>query len=188
MLGREVMKFRYASIALARLSAREYVEKGPFAAALAGLMRRGRESDELLLHADSVDRVAASGLDEEALFLLINLIETYLPIPEEAQERYRQLVSREEYRKVQEVELTWADRLRREGHDKGREEGRQEGREEGLVEGKRQTLKRLLTAKFGGLPKSVLDFIDALGSADELDRYLERVLTAATLEELGFGG
>jgi flagellar biosynthesis/type III secretory pathway protein FliH len=123
--------------------------------------------------------------DDEAMFLLINLIETYFPVPEELRERYRQLISREEYRKVQEVEMTWADRLRQEGHDKGREEGREEGREAGLIEGKQQTLKRLLTVKFGALSPGLLESIDALGSAEELDRYLDRVITAATLSDLG---
>jgi len=102
-------------------------------------------------------------------------------VPDGERERYRRLVSREEYRKVQEVELTWADKLRQEG----REEGREEGLQEGLVQGKRQSLKRLLAAKFGGLSKSVEANIDALSSAEALDGYLDRVLAAGSIEELG---
>ena len=184
VLGREVMKFQFASVALAGFSGWEYLEKGPLAAALAPFMRwegESEESDKLRAHAGVRDEVASSGLDDEAMFLLINLIETYFPVPEELRERYRQLISREEYRKVQEVEMTWADRLRQEGHDKGREEGR----EAGLIEGKQQTLKRLLTVKFGALSPGLLESIDALGSAEELDRYLDRVITAATLSDLG---
>jgi hypothetical protein len=49
------------------------------------------------------------------------------------------LVSRKEYRNVQDVELTWADELRMEGHEKG------------VIQGKREALKRLLIAKFGPL-------------------------------------
>jgi hypothetical protein len=185
VLGREVMKFQYASVALAGFSGREYLEKGALAAALASFMRWEGEPDVVPARADVMNRVASSGLDDEAMFLLINLIETYFPVPEESRERYRQLVSREEYRKVQEVEMTWAERLRQEGHDKGKEEGREEGREQGLIEGKRETLKRQLAAKFRGLPPRVLESIDALRSSQELDRYLDRVLTAATLSELG---
>lgn len=180
VLGREVMNFQYASVALARIDGREYVEKGPLAAALAALMDWDRESDELAVRVGLLDRVTASGLDEESLFLLINLIETYLPVPEEERERYRQLVSREEYRKVQEVELTWADKLR--------QEGREEGLQAGLVQGKRQTLKRQLAAKFGGLSKGVEATIDALASAEDLDRCLDRVLTAGSVKDLGLEG
>ena len=139
-------------------------------------MRWGRDLDRLGLRIGLLGRVVASGLDEASMFLLVNLIETYLPVPEGARERYRRLVSRKEYRKVQEVELTWAEKLR------------QEGREEGLVEGKRQTLKRLLAAKFGALPNRVEASIDALASAEELDGYLDRVLTAGSLEKLGLEG
>jgi hypothetical protein len=158
------------------LSGQEYVEKGPLAAALAALMRWDRDSDSVAVRLGLLGRVVASGLDEASLFLLVNLIETYFPVLEVERERYLRLVSREEYRKVQEVELTWADKLR------------QEGREEGVVQGKRQTLKRLLAARFGVLPNRVEASIDALASGEELDGYLDRVLTAGSVEELGLEG
>jgi hypothetical protein len=178
--GREVMRFQYASVALAGFSGREYLEKGPLAAALAPFMSWEGESDELLAHVDVRKPVYSSGLHEEAMFLLVNLVETYFPVPEALREKFRQRVSRKEYRRVQEVEMTWADRLRK--------EGREEGREAGLIEGKRQSLKRLLQVKFGTLPQSLLDRIEAMGSAQELDRYLDRVIAAATLSELGLPG
>ena len=139
-------------------------------------MRWDRDSDSVAVRLGLLGRVVASGLDEASLFLLVNLIETYFPVPEVERERYLRLVSREEYRKVQEVELTWADKLR------------QEGREEGVVQGKRQTLKRLLAARFGVLPNRVEASIDALASGEELDGYLDRVLTAGSVEELGLEG
>ncbi len=46
VLGREVMKFQFASVALAGFSGWEYLEKGPLAAALAPFMRWEEESDE----------------------------------------------------------------------------------------------------------------------------------------------
>ncbi|HXV64454.1 MAG TPA: DUF4351 domain-containing protein, partial [Vicinamibacteria bacterium] len=61
----------------------------------------------------------------------------------------------------------------------------EEGREEGLREGKRKTLAQLLTAKFGSLPPETISRIEGLESVDELDRYLERVLTAGSIEEMG---
>jgi hypothetical protein len=74
---------------------------------------------------------------------LVDLVETYFPLTDEARRRYKQLISREEYREVQDVELTYFDRLR------------QEGREEGLVRGKRETLERQLVAEFGPLPAAI---------------------------------
>jgi hypothetical protein len=71
---------------------------------------------------------------------------------------------------VQEVELTWADKLM----------------EKGVIEGKRRTLLRLLSAKFGTLPAKVTARTEAMSNA-ELDSVLDRLLTATTLDELGLG-
>jgi flagellar biosynthesis/type III secretory pathway protein FliH len=82
---------------------------------------------------------------------------------------------------VQEIELSWRDELVQEGLEKGLEKGR----DEGVVQGKRDSLKRLLTSKFGSLPDDVAARIEALSSAAELDQYLDRVLTASSFREMG---
>ena len=69
-------------------------------------------------------RVVSSGLDEGRQYLLVHLIETFFELSAEERERLRRLVSRKEDRKVQDVELTWGDRLRKEGLEKGLEKGR----------------------------------------------------------------
>jgi hypothetical protein len=65
--------------------------------------------------------------------------------------------------------------------DELEERGRQKGREEG----KRETLLRLLTAKFGPLSEAAILRVNALKSGNELDLCLERLLTARSLDELG---
>jgi hypothetical protein len=172
LFGREILRFQYARVALARLSGREYVESSPLGAALSALMRRDRRSPELDLRARMLQRVVTSELDEARKFVLVNVIETYFRLSAADRESFRKLVARKEYREMQDVELTWADELRLEG----------------VIQGKRETLKRQLTAKFGALPKELETRIDGVSSGDELDRYLERVLTAATLEELRLSG
>ena len=91
---------------------------------------------------------------------------------------------------MQEVELTWADKLMEEGRQqgavKGREEGREEGRRAGLIEGKRENLLRLLNAKFGPLPNVVSSRVETLESLEELDSYFDRALKTTLLEEAGF--
>lgn len=185
LFGREVVRFRYASIALAQLPAREYVEASPLAAALAALMRRKRASEELELRARMLKRVVTSDLSERRKYLLVNVIETYFALSLEERESFRGLVARKEYRQVQDTELTWGDKLIQQGREEGREQGREEGREQGILQGKRETLKRLLTAKFGAFPKKTEDLIEALSSAEELDNYLDRVLVATSLQDLG---
>ena len=173
---REVLRFQYARIALARLNAREYVEAGPLGAALSALMGRGKTSEELELRARMLKRVVTSGLDEERQYLLVNTIETYFRLSADERESFRRLVARKEFQEMRDTELTWGDELIQQGLEKGMEKSR----EEGMVQGKRDTLERLLTAKFGSLPSAVGARIDALPSSEEVDRYLDRVLTAAS--------
>ena len=66
------------------------------------------------------------------------------------------------------MDVNWADQLRLDGR----------------AEGKRDTLKRLLAAKFGPLTKEVEACIDAVESGEELDGYLVRVLTAESLDDV----
>ena len=68
------------------------------------------------------------------------------------------------------MQLTWADKMKEEGHRKG------------LVEGKRATLIQLLSLKFDTVPDATRARVQSL-SLDELDTYLERVLSVETLEE-----
>jgi predicted transposase YdaD len=122
--------------------------------------------------------VVGSGLDEALKYLLVNVIETFFQLTGEDAEEYRRLVSRKEYRAVQEVELTWADKLM--------EKGREAGREEGVVEGMRRTLLRQLAAKFGNVSDPVVGRVQSMSEV-ELESTLDRVLTAATLDELKLG-
>jgi flagellar biosynthesis/type III secretory pathway protein FliH len=68
-----------------------------------------------------------------------------------------------------------------EGRAEGLLEGRAEGLSEGRAHGKVQTLLRLLARKFGELPSEV-HARAATGSERDLDRWLERLLTAEALD------
>ena len=51
------------------------------------------------------------------------------------------------------------------------------------VEGERALLRRLLTLKFGPLPEGAATVLDA-ATEQQLETWAERVLTAASLEEI----
>ncbi|MGH9389539.1 MAG: Rpn family recombination-promoting nuclease/putative transposase, partial [Vicinamibacteria bacterium] len=171
LFGQEQLRFRYRSVALARLSAEEYVGASPLGAALAALMRRGKTRDGLELRREMLSRVLESELDDARKYLLVNVIETYFRLSGEEAARFRRLISEKEYRKMHEVELTYFDELELKG----------------VLKGKRETLLRLLTAKFGPLPEDTVARIAGISSALELDTYLDRVLTANSLQEIGLG-
>ena len=87
---------------------------------------------------------------------------------------------------MQEVELTWADKLIEKGREEGLEKGLEKGREAGVIEGKRKAILRQLAAKFGTLPREITAKAEAM-SEPELDSVLDRLLTATTLDELRLG-
>ncbi|MEZ4299997.1 MAG: Rpn family recombination-promoting nuclease/putative transposase [Polyangiaceae bacterium] len=76
-----------------------------------------------------------------------------------------------------------ADQLVEKGIRKGRAEGRVEGRVEGREEGTRAVVLRLLQRRFGTLPDDVRGRVEHATLA-ELDELADRVLTAATLDEV----
>lgn len=65
----------------------------------------------------------------------------------------------------------------------GLEKGLQQGRQEGVLQGQRAVLRHLLERRFGELPERALARLEAAG-AEELDQWADRVLTAATLDEV----
>jgi predicted transposase/invertase (TIGR01784 family) len=96
---------------------------------------------------------------------------------------------------IEEEMLSLADKLmeqgRQEGLQKGLQKGLQEGLQKGLQEGlqeglqkgRAETVLKLLKLKFRKVPQSVAARVRA-GSEAELDRWIERVLTARSLAEV----
>lgn len=76
---------------------------------------------------------------------------------------------------AKEVYMTTADRLRA--------EGRVEGEAKGEVKGQAKALLRLLTRKFGPLSPAELDAVNT-ASADQIDTWTDRILTADTLDDV----
>ena len=190
LFGHEILRFRFQSVQLARLNVEEYRKgSGPVGAALGALMSREQIRDPAKLRASLLLRVAESGLDEARLFLLVNLIETYFQLDADELESYQELISRKEFRKVQDVEISWADKLLREGEEKGLEKGLEQGLERGLhaglVKGKREYVLRVLEAKFGRVSSKVTSQVETMESVEALDACLERVLTATSLAGTG---
>ena len=72
---------------------------------------------------------------------------------------------------------------RAEGKAQGRAEGKAEGRAEGKAEGKAETLLRLLQRRFGPVPESARSRV-AVGSAAEIDAWLDALLDAQSLTEV----
>ena len=69
------------------------------------------------------------------------------------------------------------------GKAEGMAEGEAKGRAEGKAEGKAELLAKLMRLKFGPLPARVRERLRR-ASAEELDRWAERILTAASIDDV----
>lgn len=166
--GRELVRFRYGQVGLRALESDHYVSQGnPIAATLATLMKRGQKS-KAQLKLEALRTVVDSRLTEGDKLFLINMVETYLPQQEifDAREEIMQA--------LQEVEQTWMEKLL--------EKGQQEGRQEGM----RTLLLLMLTSKFGPLPQTVIDQLNAIQEMAVFADLSQQLLTAASLDEITF--
>jgi hypothetical protein len=99
----------------------------------------------------------------------------------ELHETLEDSVSREEFRReVAKMGRTMADVL----IERGRIEGQTEGRTEAAIETRQQTLIRLLRRRFDDLSPEVTQAINATTTTEQLDEWLDQILTATSLEEM----
>jgi hypothetical protein len=180
---------RFRTFSVSGCRAEEYLERPePLAWALAALMRPGRWSRAGHRMA-CFRRIAAADLPELKKFLLVNCVETYLQLSGQDAAEYARLAGKAENKEARAMELTWADRMRREGRIEGRAEGRVEGRAEGraeVIENLRMVVLHLLEQRFGPLPKTTQRRVERLRSLRSLRRIAEQVLVVNSLRDLGF--
>jgi flagellar biosynthesis/type III secretory pathway protein FliH len=79
--------------------------------------------------------------------------------------------------------LNWADVFRAEGKAEGKAEGEAIGEAKGKAEGKAEILFRLLTRRFGSLPKWAENRLNKAKPA-QLEEWADAVLDAPNLTEI----
>jgi hypothetical protein len=180
VLGRRVLRLEYAVVGLPDLSAAQYEALGvPLATALASLMRPTPGLDPVERKYQSLRSVAgADGYDEARRLVLATLVQRYQRL-RPADERALQDRLREEEPQAMSIYTII--------REEGKEEGIEQGIEQGVVRGLREALLRQMSTKFGPLPESVTAKVNATEGRAELEVLLLRVLTAASLDEMGLG-
>jgi flagellar biosynthesis/type III secretory pathway protein FliH len=108
----------------------------------------------------------------------VDFIDIYADLDDNERQRYTQLYPQEVT-----TMAGFAQRFTEKGREEGRQEGHEEGHEEGLQRGEARILTAQLRLRFGDLPADIHQRIEA-ADADTLLRWSERVLTAATLDEI----
>lgn len=198
--------FRYVSFGLAGCAAAEYLSRPePLAWGLAALMRPGSFTRPELKLA-CLRRIAAADLEGDRRLLLVDCVEAYLELNSEESAEYARLAKVRENREVRRMATTWSQRIAAEAAaqaaahawEKGLQAGRRAGLKEGLQTGRREGQERLqealqamrrvllglLEQRFGPLPETTCQKVEAISSLDRLTRLSERALTARSLAAL----
>jgi hypothetical protein len=99
------------------------------------------------------------------------------------EEEVRKAVKAINMREVEEAYMTIAEKLRKEGMEKGIEEGLEKGIKEGKIQDKQQVLIRLLSKKHS-LTEQDKKNIYSTTDPDKLDRTLDEIVVAETKEQV----
>jgi flagellar biosynthesis/type III secretory pathway protein FliH len=78
---------------------------------------------------------------------------------------------------------TWTEEWKQQGVQEGLQQGWQQGFQQGICQGEAKLLRRQLVRRFGALPGWAETRLEQASEA-ELERWAERVLECATLDEV----
>ncbi|MFM9961132.1 MAG: Rpn family recombination-promoting nuclease/putative transposase [Planctomycetaceae bacterium] len=167
------VRFDYHLVKLSQLDYRRFLESdNPLAFALMAKMKYTHR-ERVRLKADFLRLILRAGIDPARQSLLVEFVETYMPLVTREQTQFTQLVQIDEtYREVKQMVTTYE----KAGIKKGREEGREEGKLEALL--------LLLENRFAKLPAEVRRKVERIQSSQRIDELLLAVLTAKSLSEL----
>lgn len=166
IFGHQVLHFRYGQVGIRDLSGQAYLaENSPVAAALSVLMQPEGESPAFL-KLMALEKVVDSDLSDGDKLFLVEFMNVYSPIGELFDPR------EEVMKKLADVEMTWGERLRAEGEERGE------------IKGERKMLLRLLTLMFGEVPESLTERINAIDDEAALTAIAQQILTIKRLDDL----
>jgi len=121
--------------------------------------------------------------DKQRVIDLLRVIDWMMRLPEELNlQLWHEIEIFEENEKMQYISSFERFALAK-IQQESKQEGRQEGKQEGMVEGEQKTLRRQLIRRFKTLPAWAEERI-LQGSDKELEKWLDNVLDATTLESV----
>lgn len=166
IFGHQVLHFRYGQVGIRDLSSQTYLaENSPVAAALTVLMQPDGESPALL-KLMALQKVVESDLSVGDKFFLVEFMNTYAPTNELSDPR------EEIMKNLAEVEMTWSERIRAEGEERGE------------IKGERKMLLRLLTLMFGEVPATLVERINTITDEAALTALAQQILTIKRVDDL----
>ena len=168
---RDYLRFSYLRAALFATPARQYLNSHNIVARLTLPCMAYAPEDKLEIYAAATRGLMELEPDPERRLKYADFIDIYTALDDNELKRYQQQYA-------QEAEAMTALSVRM------REEGFQQGMQQGMQQGEAELLLRQVRRKFG--PQAAEQHRERVRQADlmTLERWSERILTAATLDEL----
>lgn len=170
---RSGVRFDFHLIKLSQLDYGRFLKSNnPLAFALMAKMKYTRR-ERVRLKADFLRLILRAGIDSARQSLLVDFVETYMPLATSEQSLFTQLIQVDEtYREVKEMVTVY--------EKAGIKKGRQEGREEGKLE----ALLLLMENRFSKLPVNIRRKVERIRSGQRINELLLAVINAKSLSEL----
>lgn len=194
--GFELLRFRYRTIQLNRLSWRRFLHtENPVASALMSKMKIAPR-DRPRVKFECLRLMVTLRIDRASMRLIGTFVDAYLSLTESEERQFRESrrlakLESEEREMVMEYVTSWERRGMREGFLKGKEEGLEEGLEKGLEKGRLETVAALrtvlldaLVTRWGSIEPALAERIQAITSTDELRRLTHAALIARSVHDL----
>jgi hypothetical protein len=159
---------RWAYLGLPALDALAYVEGDNLLGVSLSVLMRCPDERKAWLKARALQRVSVANLTAYRRFLLMEIIEAYLPLVGPHLEEYERLLLTEDFKMVRVLGQTTFEK----------------GFEKGEVQGQRLQMRRMLEDAFGPLGETARGRLESL-SAEDLFELGKKFRAAKTLAELG---
>jgi len=143
----------------------------------------GRPAERMELKLELVQLLFDKGFEEDLTDQTFRLIDWLLVLPRETDQAFQLRV----YEIMESTRMRYVTSLERMAREDGLQEGRQEGLEDGLRKGQAALIHRLLELRFGSVSAEQAALL-AGADLGQLSRWGERVVTAATLDEVFAAG
>ncbi len=175
-LGHPLLSFSFLAVTLRMLDAAVYLGRPQaLAGALAALMRQPASMSASQYKLACLRRIieGTEVAREEERKLLVNVVESYLPLAGQEAEAFERLLDEPEQQGVRQSMKTWL------------EQHEEIGEARGAVRVKQDDILRVLELRFRTVPAPVVERVRHLDDMAALDALLERAVTAATLADTG---
>jgi hypothetical protein len=170
--GKATAVFQYQVFGISGCRANEWLARPePIAWAFAALMRPGSWS-RAELKLECLRRIATSEVMGLRKQILVDWVETYVQLTGQDALELQRLLDLEGNKEIKTMELTWLGQAEARGLEKG-------------IERMRRVVLRQVEQRFGTVPATVRQRIEAIDDLEPLAAVAERVLIAPSIADLG---